>query len=122
MASELNPQDRQALDAVLAKKPNEITESDKALLRARRSYLTEAERKRYGVKTQKAENQGTSTHTENGENASQGGDGGDEQSAYAQLSRQDLVQLAKQRGVKANGKSDDIIAALEAQDAENATE
>ncbi len=120
--SELNPQDRQALDKVLAKPVTELTESDRALLRARRTYLTRAERETY-----------LGQYTEGGEAGDDaGGTGGDTGSNtgassgnsvdYTALSRPELVALAKNRGVKASGKSEEIIARLEAQDAESGEE
>ena len=144
MSHELNPQDRAALDAVLAKPVNELTDADKALLRARRGYLTLAERERYGLSDGESDetvagdkkiaqdeqnaSEGTSDTSET-QNASEGqsegtepSDGGDSSEGrpvnYDDLSRQELVALAKARGLKANSKSKEIIARLEAQDAD----
>ena len=141
MSQELNPQDRAALDAVLTKPVNELTDADKALLRARRSYLTLAEREKYGLSDDKSDETVTGdeeiaqdeqtasegiSDTSETKNASEGQSEGAERSSdddqpegpvnYAELPRQELVALAKARGVKANGKSDEIIARLEAQD------
>lgn len=113
MSNELNQADQQALDAVLAKPVTELTEADRALLRARRSYLTQAQREKYLDDTSGDDSAPDETTSDSTADAS--GDG--ESVDYETLSYKELVALAKERGVKANGKAEDIIARLTDADA-----
>lgn len=49
----LNTQDKQMLDAILAMDPNAISDDQRAVLRARRSYLTEEQTIKFGIKESK---------------------------------------------------------------------
>jgi hypothetical protein len=130
----MDEQSKRMLEKIVAKEVSSLSDADKAFLRARRSYLSPLEEKRFAEvlkdkKQEKQDGEGVAPENNASQNPGQTGAGEvQDQDAnpkpYVRMNKGELQKACQERGIVFDGeaKNKDLVALLEAVDKEQGAE